>query len=370
VPDEIVEWDRIYGETPSVAFDADCVAEVLELYSGPLIVSGELDIDGNTIRNILQIRESEMSLSKTAMQLFAEGELAYLVDTGSAVGDVQEALPGDYSVVPLSNKDGLMAGVFSDTWAVSQSADTNRQHAAMLFLRHMLRADSQDALYLRNGGAMPLNKTAFDQYIDIHSDLAFLPERIGNLWLAGEDGKTLNRFVADVYENVMVADADEARIREYLENYADLVQDGPQDPETDDGEEGNDAASEESASSEEAETEEPETKKDGSDADPKPTPTPNPAPKPTPTPKPAPVSSPAENLSVSLDASSLVLGIGDSRQLSAVVTPNGGSVTWSSQNSAVASVGRTGIVMGMGPGTTTITASSGGKSASCKVSVQ
>jgi alpha-amylase len=76
-----------------------------------------------------------------------------------------------------------------------------------------------------------------------------------------------------------------------------------------------------------------------------------------------------ESAGISLDTSSIVLGVGESRQLSATVTP-GETVTWSSQNSAVASVGRNGIVMGMGVGMTTITASAGGKSASCKVSVQ
>ncbi|MDR2355002.1 MAG: protein kinase [Clostridiales Family XIII bacterium] len=380
VPDVVTEWEQIYDETPSVAFGADCVAEVLELYSGPLIVSGELDMDGNTIGKILQIRESEASLSKPATQCFAEDELAYLVDATSSIRSVQESLPGYYRVVPLTNEDGLMAGAFSDTWAISQSADTNKQHVAMLFLQYLLSAASQNTLYLQNEGAMPLNRTVFDQYIEVNSDLAFLPDRIENLWLAGEYGKTLNRFVDDVHENVLLAaDADEARMREYLENYADSMQSEKTGGLLDSIFSGESGDADKDKTDEEAEAEaEAEAKADEeaapageTAASPSPVSTSTSTPTPTPAPKPAPkpATPVAESVGISLSETSIVLGIGESHQLLATVTPSG-TVAWSSQNSAVAKVGSTGIVMGMGPGTTTVTAAYGGKSVSCKVSVQ
>jgi serine/threonine protein kinase len=372
IPDEVTTWEQLCGETPSVAFGADCVSETLELYSGPLISAGELDIDSNTIGKILQMRETEKALSKTAQTLFAEGEPAYLVESASALRSIRNALQGRYKVVPLSNEDGTMAGAFADMWAVSQSAASNEQHAAMLFLRYMLNADSQDTLYLQNNGAIPLNKAVFEKYIYVTSDFAFLPDRIGDLWLAGEDGRILNRFAADVYENVMRSDADEARLREYLENYADSVRAGRSDgllASLTAGADNRDESEGEGIAEEKAEG----AAAEGSTGEVSPSPKSQEQTRPGSTVSaagPKPTAPPAaESIVISLDASSIVLGIGESRQLSAAVTPSG-TVAWSSQNSAVASVGRTGIVTGMGPGTTTVTAACEGKSVSCKVSVQ
>jgi serine/threonine protein kinase len=386
IPNEVTTWEQIYNAPSSVAFGEDCVAEVLELYSGPLIDAGELDIDGNTIGKILQIGESERVSTTPAMTRFQGDELPYLVDTTSIFATVRDGLPGYYSVVPLSNEDGVLAGSFADTWAVSQDASANQQHAAMLFIRHMLSSDSQDTLYLQNEGAMPLNTAVFDAYIKANNDLTFLPDRIDRVWLAGENGKMLHRFIADVYENVvLVADADEARMREYLENYTDSVQ-----IETGAGLIGNlidsisnagDGEAPEEDANADAEKAEAETGAEDAtsvkDAETKKTDPVTPAsPKPsgggaTAEPKPSGGGAPPAEVSfnLSISESSLMMNIDESRQLSTNAPP-GEAVAWSSQNSSVASVGGTGIVVGRGPGSTTITATCGGKTVSCKVSVQ
>lgn len=56
-------------------------------------------------------------------------------------------------------------------------------------------------------------------------------------------------------------------------------------------------------------------------------------------------------------------------QLAATTTPSGGAVIWSSSDTSVASVSSNGLVTGQGNGTTTITASCGGLSATCSISV-
>ncbi|MDR1571435.1 MAG: extracellular solute-binding protein [Clostridiales Family XIII bacterium] len=366
VPDEVTEWGQIYSDPPQVAFGADCIAGALELYSGPLLRSGRLDIGGDAIDMMLQIRDAESALTGPAMDAFRDGGVIMLASDTSALRDVQAGLPGYYSLVPMSNGDGAMAGALVDTWAVSQSASDNQQRAAMLFLQHMLAPESQYTLHLQNEGALPLELSVFGQYIDAYSkELSFLPERIGDIWLAGEYGKTLNRFRFDIVENVLAAGIDEARIRWYLENYPDsntmeepvpLVEPGP-DPGP--------------------EPVEPE---------PEPEPLPDPAPSAGPAQQPGQGSSsgqgspPAqvpsqqpeaeEAPSITLNKTSIVLGVGESDKLSASVAPAGGSVAWSSQDSGVASVGATGVVTATGVGSTTIMASYGGVVASCKVSVQ
>ncbi|NCE64050.1 hypothetical protein D1159_05470 [Pseudoflavonifractor sp. 524-17] len=112
---------------------------------------------------------------------------------------------------------------------------------------------------------------------------------------------------------------------------------------------------------------------------PKPTQTPAATPKPTPkstqtpaaTPKPTPKPAAVAVTGVSVSPSSRMLEVGQGVQLSATVSPSNAasqSVSWSSSNPAVASVSG-GYVTAKGPGTAIITASCGGHSGTCAISV-
>ena len=75
--------------------------------------------------------------------------------------------------------------------------------------------------------------------------------------------------------------------------------------------------------------------------------------------------------SVTLSKTTLALATGDSEQLTATVFPpnaDNAAVTWSSENPQVASV-KDGLVSAVAVGETRVTASAGGKSAVCKVTV-
>jgi len=76
--------------------------------------------------------------------------------------------------------------------------------------------------------------------------------------------------------------------------------------------------------------------------------------------------------SVTLNKSSLTLGVGASEKLTATVAPADATdqkVVFTSNNSSVATVLQDGTVLTYAPGTATITATCGGKSASCTVTV-
>lgn len=81
-----------------------------------------------------------------------------------------------------------------------------------------------------------------------------------------------------------------------------------------------------------------------------------------------------EEPSIRLSSSSLSLNVGDTETLSASVTPNGSSISWSSSDTSVATVSSNGRVTAVGSGTVSITASIsyGGRdySDSCSVSVK
>ena len=76
---------------------------------------------------------------------------------------------------------------------------------------------------------------------------------------------------------------------------------------------------------------------------------------------------------VSLDKTNLELVVGESATLTATVTPSdaaNAAVSWSSDNTGVATVSSSGFVTAVGPGSATITAKADNKSASCKVTVE
>ncbi len=74
------------------------------------------------------------------------------------------------------------------------------------------------------------------------------------------------------------------------------------------------------------------------------------------------------DITLSLDKSTLTLKWGDSATITATVTPAGTTVTWSSDNEAVATVDG-GVVKAVGTGTAVITATAGDKTATCTVTV-
>ena len=76
--------------------------------------------------------------------------------------------------------------------------------------------------------------------------------------------------------------------------------------------------------------------------------------------------------SVALNNSTLNLCIGSKSTLKATITPadaDYNKITWKSSNTKVATVSSSGVVTGVAKGTATITATSGGKSKTCKVNV-
>ncbi|MDR1157007.1 MAG: protein kinase [Oscillospiraceae bacterium] len=108
-------------------------------------------------------------------------------------------------------------------------------------------------------------------------------------------------------------------------------------------------------------------------AAPTPKPTPKPAPPAKPAPAPTPTPPPVVPVSgVTVSPGSALLDVGGRVRLTAAVAPADAAdktVTWSSANTSVASVDRDGNVTALGAGTVYITASCGGRSGRCVVTV-
>lgn len=74
-------------------------------------------------------------------------------------------------------------------------------------------------------------------------------------------------------------------------------------------------------------------------------------------------------VTISLSPQSLVLEIGETHQITATVAPSGKTLSWTSDDTGIASVDNNGNVKGVAPGTATITASADKSSQTCEVTV-
>ena len=102
--------------------------------------------------------------------------------------------------------------------------------------------------------------------------------------------------------------------------------------------------------------------------EPEPEPTPEPEPEPEPEPTPEPTPEPVEVV-ISLDQISFSLYVGETKQVTATVEPQGTPVMWSSSNPAVATVDANGVVTAVAPGKIDVYAVTGSAQAFCTVTV-
>lgn len=76
---------------------------------------------------------------------------------------------------------------------------------------------------------------------------------------------------------------------------------------------------------------------------------------------------------ISLDVESASIGVGETKQLTAIITPESAKdtpITWESSNTDIATVDDKGLVTGKAAGNTTITAKAGNASATCAITIK
>jgi hypothetical protein len=215
---EITGWDDLIGGRWAMGLSENGASGLFALYGDDFIRAGKITLGEEDKRKITQAGTLFATVEKATAMAQAD-ELLYLAGHTGDLRNVQNMWAGYYAVVPMSN-EGHIAALAADSWAVSKTASKNRQNLAMLFMVYLLQDYAQDALYLQNSLAIPLNKTIFDQYIDGNpQDLGFLPDRMENVVFAGEDSGLLRRFGRDVYTQVFVKGLSESQGAAYLDQY-------------------------------------------------------------------------------------------------------------------------------------------------------
>lgn len=88
---------------------------------------------------------------------------------------VNQSMSGEYKIVQRDDDDFV---VFTDTFSVSNSGDRNQQEAGKRVIYYLLGEQAQDAYYIQNAGALPLNKNEFEVFILVNNEFLYLKDEI------------------------------------------------------------------------------------------------------------------------------------------------------------------------------------------------
>ena len=121
-------------------------------------------------RNTLLAEEDQEGKDGSAEEFLA-GELPLFVSGVSFYRDVQEALPGVYSVEYDEQED---PGVFTNCFSVDSRASGLDQTAAERLFSYWEGEKAQDILHIRNSNSLPLNRKEFGIYQQVNVELGFL----------------------------------------------------------------------------------------------------------------------------------------------------------------------------------------------------
>ncbi len=145
---------------------------------------------------------TQQMLGADPLDLLWSDDLAYLIADTSYLREVQEALPGYYSVLPVKNGN-KMQGSFTCEYGVSAAATENEQKIGMLLINFMLSEYAQNLLFVQGDEALPINRPAFQTYVSINAEMDFLSQSVDNINLFGEDDAPVRFFGNALYDEII-----------------------------------------------------------------------------------------------------------------------------------------------------------------------
>lgn len=126
--------------------------------------------------NILLSDAGKIPEKRNDKTAFLAGEsVLWIADSGN-YAEVQEHLPGLYTMMPLQVEE-LTAG-FDHIWSVDRQARPLDQLAAKRILYYFLGETAQDVLHLQYDNNLPLNKNEFVTYLEVNQEFEFLKEQL------------------------------------------------------------------------------------------------------------------------------------------------------------------------------------------------
>ena len=216
LPDAITSPDQLFGSTFVVGENQ------YESFLSAFYGNG--DKAGEAAAGVKEIYDSiKQDNDDTPWNIFSGDRSVYFIGDTSMYKQVQDKLPGYYKLIPF-NSGSVYYGRFSNSWSVSGSHTYNQRKAAMLFLTYVLSEYGQTVMHVRYNTAIPLNKKAFSEYLNVYgAEMGFLSEASGNIALRGEDENIVQAFCSHIHNAITVGEMTWGEIQNFVnESYASL----------------------------------------------------------------------------------------------------------------------------------------------------
>ena len=101
--------------------------------------------------------------SNEMMKSFSNGDIEYFLASTREFKTFNSNVAGLYEMRPI--KTGAIYGEFTDMYSIDKSATKEEQEAAFVLLRYLLDDSAQQTLHIQSKSALPLNKSAYEQFV-------------------------------------------------------------------------------------------------------------------------------------------------------------------------------------------------------------
>ena len=98
-----------------------------------------------------------------------KGKLPVCIGDSGDFYDIQDALPGSYTVLSLPEEE--RCACYTDLWSINENATQEQKDAAMRLLEYWLGEKAQDILHIQNKNNLPLNETEFEAFSGVYGEI-------------------------------------------------------------------------------------------------------------------------------------------------------------------------------------------------------
>lgn len=126
-----------------------------------------------------EYRESQKMDDQEAYQKFIEGELTYYISSTEDFRRMQGDAAGLFTMRPIVSE--CIQGRYSQYWSINKDSSKKDKKAAEIALTYLLMEDAQVEEHLTYKNSIPLNKDAYDEFVNNDEHYDFLEDYMENI---------------------------------------------------------------------------------------------------------------------------------------------------------------------------------------------
>ncbi|MCM1286993.1 MAG: extracellular solute-binding protein [Clostridium sp.] len=167
---------------------------------GSIRMNGGIEID-EIGENMLADMENEAVTNKiaddgkNAITLFANGEIIFYVSSAMELSDFNANAAGNYQMCPFGTE--AVYGIFTDTYCIDGNADEKEIRAAKVWFKYMLEAGPQQKLHVENGAAIPINKSAYETFVNTNRQYELVNDYMNKLVFYPEEQMDIRKYALE-----------------------------------------------------------------------------------------------------------------------------------------------------------------------------